>query len=75
MRKFVLYGVGMLIASAMACTSVLAAGIGEGKSYHGPTGLQLYSLRNQFKQQGVAPCWTKFAIGASSTSKSPVPTE
>ncbi|MCU0876069.1 MAG: hypothetical protein MUE50_27415, partial [Pirellulaceae bacterium] len=55
MRKFILCGVGMLIASAMACTSVWAAGIGEGKSYRGPTGLQLYSLRDQFKQQGVAP--------------------
>jgi sugar phosphate isomerase/epimerase len=55
MRKFVLFGVGMLIATAVACTTVSAAGIGVGKSYHGPTGLQLYSLRDQFKQQGVAP--------------------
>ena len=55
MRKFFVLGVGLLIASAVAGTSVLAAGIGEGKSYRGPTGLQLYSLRDQFKQQGVAP--------------------
>ncbi len=55
MRKFFVLGVGMLLASAVACTNVSAAGVGEGKSYRGPTGLQLYSLRDQFKQQGVAP--------------------
>ena len=32
-----------------------AAGVGESKSFRGPVGLQLYSLRDQFKQQGVAP--------------------
>lgn len=30
-----------------------AAGVGESKSYRGPTGLQLYSLRNVFKERGV----------------------
>ena len=59
MRKFVVLGVGLLIASAVTCTTVSAAGIGVGKSYRGPTGLQLYSLRDQFKQQGVAPVLDK----------------
>jgi len=34
---------------------VPAADVGQGKSFHGPTGLQLYSLRNVFKKQGVTP--------------------
>ena len=37
------------------CASVPAADVGQGKSFHGPTGLQLYSLRNVFKKQGVTP--------------------
>ncbi len=37
------------------CGSVRAADVGQGKSFHGPTGLQLYSLRNVFKKQGVTP--------------------
>jgi sugar phosphate isomerase/epimerase len=31
-----------------------AMGVGESKSFHGPTGLQLYSLRNVFKDKGVS---------------------
>jgi sugar phosphate isomerase/epimerase len=30
-----------------------AAGVGQSDSFHGPTGLQLYSLRDQFKEDGV----------------------
>ena len=54
MRKLPL-GLATLLAAAVAQNSVFAAGVGEGKSYHGPTGLQLYSLRDLFKEQGVAP--------------------
>lgn len=32
-----------------------AAEVGQSKSFRGPTGLQLYSLRNVFKEKGVAP--------------------
>ena len=59
MRKVLPFGVLTFIAVAVACASVRAAGIGESKSYHGPTGLQLYSLRDQFQQQGVAPVLDK----------------
>ena len=55
MRKLVPLRLGMVIALIVTCTSVWAAGVGESKSYRGPTGLQLYSLRDQFKEQGVTP--------------------
>ena len=40
---------------AAASGDVRGAGVGESKSFHGPVGLQLYSLRDQFKERGVAP--------------------
>ena len=40
---------------AAASGHVRGAGVGESKSFHGPVGLQLYSLRDQFKEHGVAP--------------------
>jgi sugar phosphate isomerase/epimerase len=52
MYKFVQLGAALSIALA-AVSSVLAAGVGESKTYKGPTGLQLYSLRDVFQQQGV----------------------
>ncbi len=40
----------LLLVTAVACgVSALAAGVGTSKQYKGPTGLQLYSLRDQFK--------------------------
>jgi sugar phosphate isomerase/epimerase len=54
MRKILPLGFAVLIAMAAASVSVLAAGVGESKSYKGPTGLQLYSLRDMLKEQGVA---------------------
>lgn len=38
---------------ALAITSAPAADVGTGKSFKGPVGLQLYSLRAQFKDNGV----------------------
>lgn len=55
MRKILSLGMGVLFALAMVGSGAEAAEVGQGKSFHGPTGLQLYSLRDQFKQQGVAP--------------------
>lgn len=37
------------------CNNTLAREVGQGKSFHGPTGLQLYSLREMFKKEGVTP--------------------
>ncbi|MCY2990468.1 MAG: hypothetical protein NTY19_21710 [Planctomycetota bacterium] len=59
MRKSLPRGAAALVAIVVAHSSVLAAGIGESKSYHGPTGLQLYSLRDQFKSEGVTPMLDK----------------
>jgi sugar phosphate isomerase/epimerase len=53
MRRAVAFGVVALIAVGTILGSARAAGVGEGKSFKGPTGLQLYSLRNMFKEQGV----------------------
>jgi sugar phosphate isomerase/epimerase len=39
--------------------NVSAAGVGQSKSFKGPTGLQLYSLRDMFKAEGVAPTLDK----------------
>lgn len=51
-------GVSTVLATLMLLmllsSSATAAGVGESKSFHGPTGLQLYSLRNVFKDKGVA---------------------
>lgn len=43
-----------LIAFGAALGSARAVGVGQSKSFHGPVGLQLYSLRNMLKKQGVA---------------------
>ena len=55
MRKLLSSGLGVLLALAVVSSGSSAAEVGQGKSYRGPTGLQLYSLRDQFKEQGVAP--------------------
>ena len=48
----------LLLTAALALAALdggaSAAEIDQGKSYKGPTGLQLYSLRAMFKEQGVA---------------------
>ena len=55
MQKITQFGVMVLTALFAIGSSAFAGGIGESKSYHGPTGLQLYSLRDQFKKDGVVP--------------------
>lgn len=55
MRTMLAFAAAVLMVFALPCTNLPAAGVGQGKSYHGPTGLQLYSLRDQFKANGVAP--------------------
>jgi sugar phosphate isomerase/epimerase len=59
MRKFPTFGAAVSIALAAVTSAVLAEGVGESKSFRGPTGLQLYSLRDMFKQQGVTPTLDK----------------
>ena len=59
MRASLQFGLAALFALVVAHHSVWAVGIGESKSYRGPTGLQLYSLRDQFKNQGVTPTLDK----------------
>lgn len=54
MTKVFQLGVAVLVALA-ATHDGAAAGVGEGKTFKGPTGLQLYSLRDMFKKEGVAP--------------------
>jgi hypothetical protein len=55
MRKTIRLGCVVLILVAVASSDVRGAGVGESKSFRGPVGLQLYSLRDQFKDRGVAP--------------------
>ena len=55
MRKNIQIGLIVLISFAAANSRAEGAGVGESKSFHGPVGLQLYSLRDQFKAQGVTP--------------------
>ncbi len=55
MRNTLKLAVPALIALFVMHSSSPAADVGQGKSYHGPTGLQLYSLRDMFKTEGVAP--------------------
>ena len=43
----------IIAALALAATSAAAADVGIGKSFQGPVGLQLYSLRAQFAANGV----------------------
>ncbi len=42
-----------LVFLALARGAAVAGDVGTSKSYHGPTGLQLYSLRDMQKAQGV----------------------
>jgi sugar phosphate isomerase/epimerase len=57
MRKTVQPVCMLVVVMFLAAASghVRGAGVGESKSFHGPVGLQLYSLRDQFKEHGVAP--------------------
>ena len=43
----------VLAVPALACGVAAAGDVGTSKSYHGPTGLQLYSLRDMQSAQGV----------------------
>jgi sugar phosphate isomerase/epimerase len=47
---FVNYRVGFLLASLLTASPLVAASVGTGPSFKGPVGLQLYSLRDQFKK-------------------------
>src|SRR3954465_11286258 len=49
LRTFILR-IGCLTIAATIVSSVFAAPVGTGKSFKGPVGLQLYSLREQFKK-------------------------
>ncbi|MBC8877187.1 MAG: sugar phosphate isomerase/epimerase [Planctomycetes bacterium] len=53
MRKILSIAVVVVTCSTLS-SSAVAAEVGESDSFHGPTGLQLYSLRNVFKDKGVA---------------------
>ncbi len=44
---------GIVLGLALAAASLAAASAGIGQSFQGPVGLQLYSLRAQFKANGV----------------------
>lgn len=48
--QFVLSCVGALSMAFSMATSIEAAPTGTGKDFKGPVGLQLYSLREQFKK-------------------------
>jgi len=52
MRRVFLSGVAAIGVVGAMFASALGAGVGESKSFHGPTGLQLYSLRDMMKKQG-----------------------
>jgi sugar phosphate isomerase/epimerase len=43
-----------LAMSSTACSAIIAGEVGVSKSFRGPTGLQLYSLRDLQNSQGVA---------------------
>ncbi len=54
MRKRALVAAGLIVFGMSVFVGRLSAeGVGESDSFHGPVGLQLYSLRNQFKDNGV----------------------
>lgn len=55
MRTTMRTAVMVLVLSAATSGGVWAEGVGESKTFHGPVGLQLYSLRDQFAKEGVAP--------------------
>jgi sugar phosphate isomerase/epimerase len=54
MRSSLRLGVIVSALLILACTMAIAADVGTGPSFKGPTGLQLYSLRDMQKAQGVA---------------------
>jgi sugar phosphate isomerase/epimerase len=54
MRRFLLTATSICLTWTATFGDLSAAGVGESDSFHGPTGLQLYSLRNVFKEKGVA---------------------
>lgn len=54
MRRILKLGLALSVL-AVAVPYGRANEVGQGQSFHGPTGLQLYSLRDMFKQQGVIP--------------------
>ena len=55
MRQIRHFACLLAVAMTVVHGDAVAAAVGQGQSYKGPTGLQLYSLRNQFKEQGVGP--------------------
>jgi sugar phosphate isomerase/epimerase len=54
MQRMLRWGVAVLIAMGAAIGNAPAADVGQSKSFRGPTGLQLYSLRDMMKAQGPA---------------------
>ncbi len=54
MRSVLRFGLLALIALAMAQYVAHAADVGQSSDFHGPTGLQLYSLRDMMKEKGPA---------------------
>jgi sugar phosphate isomerase/epimerase len=61
MRTNIQIGLSVLLLVAVAHVPAIAGGVGESKSFHGPVGLQLYSLRDQFAKDGVVPTLDKVA--------------
>ena len=53
MKKQLPFVAVVLASLALACGVAAAGDVGTSKSYRGPTGLQLYSLRDMQKAQGV----------------------
>ena len=53
MTRSLQFGAVILIAMELALAGAWADAVGEGKSFKGPAGLQLYSLRGMFKSKGV----------------------
>ena len=51
--KFSLVATGLVIGS-LGLSHAADSGVGTGRSFKGPVGLQLYSLRAEFADKGVA---------------------
>jgi len=51
--RSILFFAAAAIAWGVFSSTGSAGDVGESDSFHGPTGLQLYSLRNVFKEKGV----------------------
>jgi sugar phosphate isomerase/epimerase len=55
MQMKALVAVGLMLSAVLLVgVEASAEGVGESDSFHGPVGLQLYSLRDQFKEDGVS---------------------